>query len=182
MQASSIPYPKYDLTQIVNGVAHGSPSPYLNHQRILRKFQYALDEFVTNNALGEVFSSPLDVIFEEGKNRFQPDVLFISQARMHIAQDWVRGAPDLVMEVVSTGSYRLDTEEKKTAYEHYGVLEYWLIIPQVKVVEVFALQEGRYQLHSIAEGEGRVQSRLLPSFGVDVATLFAQLGRTHPKA
>ncbi len=173
MQTSRIPYPQYDLTQIVNGVAHESPSPYLGHQRIVDELQFQLNLFVRAQKLGIVMTSPLDVIFEEGVNRFQPDVLYISQARMHIAQDWVRGAPDLVMEVVSTGSYRLDTEEKKAAYEHYCVPEYWLIIPQVKVVEVFALEAGRYVLHSAAEGEGMAQSRLLPGFGVDLATLFA---------
>jgi Uma2 family endonuclease len=42
------------------------PSPITQHQRIVKRVTKKLDYFVELNKLGEVFISPLDVVFDEG--------------------------------------------------------------------------------------------------------------------
>ena len=37
----------------------------------------------------------------------------------------IRGVPDLLIEIVSSGSVSRDTVEKYAIYEKYGVKEYW---------------------------------------------------------
>jgi Uma2 family endonuclease len=113
-----------DLTQIINGEEVMSPSPFLPHQRISNRLFVILSNYVNHLNLGEVFVAPLDVILEDEVNRLQPDVFFVSKQNKDILQDWVRGVPDLVIEIVSKGSVRLDTVIKKEVYERYGVREY----------------------------------------------------------
>ncbi|MCI4626501.1 MAG: Uma2 family endonuclease, partial [Candidatus Magnetoovum sp. WYHC-5] len=98
-----LPENDFDLTEIINGVETMSPSPFRKHQKIFQNLNRIIDNYVHQNKLGEVYSSPLDVILEENLNRLQPDLLFIRKDNMTIAQDWIRGVPDMVCEIVSRG-------------------------------------------------------------------------------
>jgi Uma2 family endonuclease len=69
----------------------------------------------------------------------QPDVMFISQARAEIIRDFVRGAPDLVVEVASPGTARYDRDHKVRWYRACGVRECWLVDSQRQAVRVLDL-------------------------------------------
>ncbi|MEO5359675.1 MAG: Uma2 family endonuclease [Nitrospirota bacterium] len=162
----------FDLTQIINGEEVVGPSPFGKHQKISQRILWIVLSHVRNNDLGDVFYSPLDVIFEEGINRFQPDILFIRKDNMAIFQDYVRGVPDMVCEIVSQGTYRLDTTTKKEIYEKYGVPEYWVAIPELKIVEILTIEEGKYKTYSYAEGEGAVTSKIIDGLQVNLKDIF----------
>ncbi|MCG6553045.1 MAG: Uma2 family endonuclease [Candidatus Magnetominusculus sp. LBB02] len=161
-----------DLTEIINGEEVVSPSPFSKHQKIVRSLNRVIDRHVEANGLGELYFSPLDVILEEGLNRLQPDILFIRKNNTSIIQDWIRGVPDMVCEIVSQGSFRWDTNIKKEIYEKYSVPEYWIIIPELKIFEVFTIEEGKYKLYSYAEGEGAVTSKVIEGLQVNIKDIF----------
>ncbi|MBF0517039.1 MAG: Uma2 family endonuclease [Nitrospirae bacterium] len=161
-----------DLTEIINGEEIVSPSPFSRHQKIARKLIIMINRHIEAARLGELYFSPLDVILEEGLNRLQPDILFIRKENTAIIQDWIRGVPDMLCEIVSQGSFRWDTDVKKEIYEKYGVPEYWIIIPELKIFEVFTLEEGRYKLHSYAEAEGVVTSKVIEGLDVNIKEIF----------
>ena len=94
------------------------------------------------------------------------DGVFVSAAKEAIIQNCVRGVPDLLVEVISGGSWRRDRIDKKALYEQFGVAEYWIIEPDSRLIEVFALREGTYQLHSSGKGSELVSSQLLPGLAV----------------
>lgn len=102
-----------DLSEMINGESIIGPSPFCQHQNISRALFSSIDKYLQENPLGKVFYAPLDVILEEGQNRVQPDLLFIKNENLGIAQDWIRGVPDLVIEIVSQGSVAVDTVIKK---------------------------------------------------------------------
>ncbi|MBF0456796.1 MAG: Uma2 family endonuclease [Nitrospirae bacterium] len=162
----------FDLTEIINGEEFMSPSPLSKHQRIAKKLDRAIDRHVEANSLGELFFSPLDVILEEGINRVQPDILFIRKKNTAIIQDWIRGVPDMVCEIVSTGTYRRDTDIKKELYEKYGVHEYWIVIPELKMLEILTIEDGKYELYSYAEGEGMVTSKVIDGLQINIKDIF----------
>ncbi|MBF0567406.1 MAG: Uma2 family endonuclease [Nitrospirae bacterium] len=161
-----------DLTEIINGEEVVSPSPFSKHQIISQRILWAVLSHVKKNDLGNVLYSPLDVILEEGLNRLQPDILFIRKNNTAIIQDWIRGVPDMVCEIVSQGSFRWDTNIKKDIYEKYGVPEYWVIIPELKIFEVFTIEEGKYKLHSYAESEGVVTSKVIGGLEINIKDVF----------
>ncbi len=151
----------FDLTEIINGEEITPPRRFVSHQRIIARLAQKMQDFIKKDDLGEMFPLPVDVIFEKNFNRIQPDISFIRKANLGIVQDWIRGVPDLVVEVVSKGSVVMDTVIKKEIYERYNVPEYWIVLPELECLEVFVVSGNKYALFSSNEGEGTVKSQVL---------------------
>jgi len=148
------------------------PAPHFEHQRILNKLNFALYSFVRKKSFGEIITSPFDVVLSEN-TVVQPDIVFISTENLkNIKEGRLFGAPDLVVEIVSPTSYYRDRYEKFSIYEEAGIKEYWLVYPGEKAIEVWVLKEGEYELYSIAGGEGKVKSKVLEGFEVDLKEIF----------
>jgi Uma2 family endonuclease len=113
-------------TELWDGELIMTPAPTPAHQRICFRLAQWLEEFAASNHLGEVFVAPVDVVLSPHRV-VQPDILYISSANREIIQDRIRGVPDLVVEVVSTGTWRRDHVDKKALYEQFGVREYWIV-------------------------------------------------------
>lgn len=164
---------EFDLTQIINGKEIMSPSPFSKHQKLINRLNFAIENYLDkNNIGGEILLSPLDVIFEEGINRVQPDLIYITENNVDIIQDWIRGVPNLLVEIVSKSSFNIDTIDKKNIYEKYGVQEYWIVFPEFNSVEVYTLKDGKYELHIEVNNKGNMTSVLLNKFELDIEKLF----------
>jgi Uma2 family endonuclease len=152
-------------TELWDGEIIMSPAPSPLHQEIVLNFATLLRSFVLPKGLGKVFVSPLDVVLSESR-AVQPDVIYIAYARQSIVQDAIRGVPDLVAEVISPGSWKRDRVDKKGLYEQFGVLEYWIIDPEPRVIEVLSLEKNTYVTASRAAADQAAVSRLLNGFQV----------------
>jgi Uma2 family endonuclease len=154
-------------TELWEGELIMSPAPAPHHQRVVARLFRSLDDFVSAHRLGEVYLAPIDVVFTQSRT-VQPDLIFISRKNEEIIQDAIRGVPDLVMEVVSKGSWRRDRVDKKALYEQFGVKEYWIIDPEAGIVELFSLVSGAYRLLKKASAGETVRSKLLVGFKLAV--------------
>lgn len=164
--------PEGTACQIITGELVMSPAPIPLHQMVILELSIQMSLFVKKEQTGRVFVSPIDVRLNE-RSIFQPDILFISKEKAFlIGERMIEGPPDLVVEVLSPSSAYHDLRTKFRAYQQAGVQEYWIADPERRSVEVFASREGKFQLHQEAEGEGTVQSVLLPGFSVDLASIF----------
>ncbi|WP_106595925.1 Uma2 family endonuclease [Dyadobacter jiangsuensis] len=159
-----------DLTQIINGEEVMSPSPKMPHQSASGELVFLLTSHVKTHCLGRIFTAPFDVILEQDYNHLQPDIFFVSNANRDIMQDWIRGVPDLVVEIVSPGSKKMDMVIKKDIYERYGVPECWIVFPEKICIEVYTLVDGHYMLSGSFSGHDTVRSQVLDtlSFPVNV--------------
>ena len=107
----------------------------------------------------------------------EPDLLFVATARLGIIGERnLRGAPDLLVEVLSPTTRRRDELLKRDRYERNGVPEYWLVDPEAETVKVYrrpAAGEpyGRPLLFAARDGEV-LESTLLPGLRIDIATIF----------
>ena len=89
------------------------------------------------------------------------------------SKGYIHGVPDLLIEIISASSVSRDTVEKYKIYEKYGVSEYWIVFPELKVVEVFVLKDGKYSLFCSTENtEGVLSSVILTDFKVKVEEVF----------
>ncbi|MEO0215359.1 MAG: Uma2 family endonuclease, partial [candidate division WOR-3 bacterium] len=135
--------------EVINGRLVEMPAPGFEHQKISGLIDFILRKFVYKERIGEVLYAPFDVILSENIV-VQPDIVFISNENLkNIKEGRLFGPPDLVVEIVSPGSYKRDRFEKFKIYEEFGVKEYWIVLPGEKVIEVWCLKEGKYVLHSI---------------------------------
>ena len=119
-----------------------TPSPTVFHQKISGRIEKALREWVDEHNLGEVYDSPIDVVLSE-HNVVQPDILYISRERLGIIKEaCIRGAPDLVVEILSPSTVEWDRVIKRRIYSRYGVREFWIVDPEGRSIEV-ASHNGR---------------------------------------
>ena len=166
---------EFDLSQILNGVTVIAPSPFGFHQNIISNLVLLIGNHAKLHKSGKILTSPLDVIFEEGYNVLQPDLIYIKKENMSIfdSNGHIHGVPDLLIEIISASSVSRDTVEKFKIYEKYGVNEYWIVFPEQKVIEVFVLKDGKYSLLCSTENsEGIVTSIVLQNLKFNVADVF----------
>ena len=158
--------------EIVDGELFVTPSPIPLHQRIVGNLYARLWDHVKKHNVGEVYVAPLDVVFTDS-TVLEPDILFVSRARLHIiGEKNLSGPPDLVVEVLSESSSRLDHEIKPKQYALHGVPEFWRIDPWVKTIEVFRLHEGNYELAASLIPGDELTSVLFPGLCLPIASLW----------
>jgi Uma2 family endonuclease len=119
---------------------------------------------------GVAFTAPIGVLL--GKHQaVQPDVLFIAKGReLIVKEDGIRGAPDLVIEVLSPPTADYDRHEKLDLYKRSGVREYWLVDPAARTVEI--REFGNPRRTRVYKSGQAFTSRLLPGLTLRVADLF----------
>ncbi len=156
--------------ELIDGVVCMSPSPGKRHQRLLLQIGAALTTFVEANRLGEVFVE-LDVHLGTGPQGgdlvYRPDIIFLGPEKAGQSADYVLGAPDLVVEIVSPSSRRMDHETKKNDYERCGVREYWIIDPVQQTMDFYTLRVGRF-VPLLPTGD-RLASTVVAGFALDLA-------------
>ena len=82
------------------------------------------------------------------KNSLVPDCMIVCD-RSKIKNDLIAGAPDLVVEVLSKSTMKIDRTIKKDAYENIGVKEYWIVSASDKFIERYLLVDGKYDLENV---------------------------------
>lgn len=158
--------------QLIEGELILAPAPNLYHQTIVGKIYLLLANFLTRRPLGKVFVAPADVYLSD-HDVLQPDVLFVSNPNLGILRDdGVHGAPDLVIEVVSTSSAQLDKKNKRRVYARSGVKELWLVDPLLSQIQVYELVKNPAKPTRILEEEESLSSSLLPDLTISVAEIF----------
>ena len=162
--------------ELIDGEHYVTPSPNLKHQSIVGNLFGDIWSFLKEHPLGTVFGAPFDVVFSDF-DVVEPDVLFVSKARRKVLTPKnIQGAPDLVVEVGSPGTRRRDEPIKHQLYERFGVSEYWVVDPDIDVIKVYRLADGRYtRVSEITHNAGDVLTTpLLPGLELSLAEIFAE--------
>ena len=104
----------------------------------------------------------------------QPDLLVVLTGRKSIVdQDYVRGAPDLVVEILSPSSEERDRIVKAKRYATFGVREMWLVDPKAKTIEVLVNAGANgFGRHGLYVADDTVRSTIFPALGLPVAPIF----------
>ena len=163
--------------ELIKGEVQVTPAPTTRHQAVLQNLSARLWDHVIKNRLGEVWSVPLDVRLGED-TALQPDLIFISNARAGIIrEDWIAGAPDLAVEVLSPSTAAHDRATKLRIYAESGVTEVWFIDPNAKTVEILKLQGRKYFIETILAGDQVLASNFFPGWQLPLPNLFDFRGR-----
>lgn len=159
--------------ELIDGLAYAmSPAPSVDHQRIALHIAGKLLAALTGHPC-QVLIAPLDVRLPRNRESddlidvvVQPDVLVVCDPAK-IDHKGVRGAPDLVVEVLSPSTASHDHLRKRRVYERAGVGEFWLVHPSDRMVTIYQLQNGVYGAPDIRTLESPTPVGVLP--GVEIA-------------
>ncbi len=165
--------PDGERHEIVDGDHCVSPAPQTRHQRISMRLSLSLGAFAESSGLGEVFAAPLDVVLSR-HDVFQPDLIFVSNERAAIVTEKnVQGAPDLVIEILSESTRRLDESRKLARYGLFGVRECWFFDPATARVRVYrSTGNSLQQVAELAADAGdALTTPLLPGLAISLRDL-----------
>jgi Uma2 family endonuclease len=160
--------------ELINGELVRKQAPTSDHQAISWEISLALGNYLKGAKSGRAFYAPFDVVLDDG-NAYHPDIFFIKKERMVIHSEKeriVKGAPDVVIEILSKSTASDDKGDKKDVYEKYGVKEYWLADPAKRAFEVYSLVNDRFKLTTYLEENGVLKSSVMEGFELDIEQVF----------
>ena len=167
--------------EIIDGVPYDmSPAPAPTHQLILGELYLQFSLWLKGKPC-RLFLAPFDVRLPEAgesddqvETVVQPDLSIICDSTK-LDKAGCRGAPDLVVEILSPATARKDLTVKFAKYERAGVREYWIVDPEGKTVRIFILgEDGRYGPPLLFMEGDRATVGIFPDLEIDLAELFAE--------
>ena len=137
-----IMFPRYE---IIGGEKIVAPSANLYHSNSIGEIFFEFKNYFRQHKNGYVFADDVDVHFDNN-SVFKPDLVVISEENKSImsTNKAIYGAPDLVVEVLSKSTKNRDLTIKKDTYEKYGVKEYWIVDPLMKIIDAYILCDGKF--------------------------------------
>ncbi len=165
------------IYEMIEGEIIVSRAPDLLHQEVSGNLFQSIKNYLDQNAVGKVWLTP-GGIFDEF-NSVIPDLAFVSSERLNdlILEGRIKGAPELMIEIISPGAVnrRRDRIVKKQTYGRFGVKEYWVIDPENRMVEIYALDGREMKLAATLTGEDEITSSLMAGYRFKVESVFATL-------
>lgn len=160
--------------ELINGEIVKRSSPDTDHQNASSNLTFLLQSFVREKKLGQIFFAPYDVFLDE-ENMLQPDIIFVAkESKAIIKKGCIEGAPNLVVEILSRGTFKKDRGDKFNLCRSVGIPEYWIVDPRSETIEIYVLQKGDYEPSSYAMEKGEIESQVLVGLKVEAADVFAQ--------
>jgi Uma2 family endonuclease len=124
----------------------------------------------------EVYPAPFGVrLFPREDNSdntfFEPDITVVCDPSK-LDDQGCKGAPDMVVEILSPSTARHDFLYKFNAYRRAGVREYWIVNPDEKILQVYILDGDDYKVFGYG-ADATVPVTVLPDCRIDLAAVFA---------
>jgi Uma2 family endonuclease len=161
--------------ELIEGEHFVTPTPVRKHQAIVANLIGLIWPYLQDRSLGRIYTAPFDVIFSN-HDVVEPDLLYISHERAQRIETspWVKGAPDLVVEIGSPGTRTRDETIKRRLYERFEVSEYWIVDPEIDAIKVLRLVSGRYErvAELSLEGGDVLTTPLLPGLELKLEKIF----------
>src|SRR5213592_4010404 len=158
--------------QLIEGDLYMSPSPDRFHQDILGNLHFILRSYLEKSPLGSIHIAPSEVQLTEW-NIYQPDLYYVSRARRTILTDQgARGAPDLIVEILSPKTAKLDRGVKREIYARSGVEEMWIVDPAVKKILVYRFSTAIDVSVGTFGVKQKFESPLFPGLKIDLSRVF----------
>ena len=163
--------------ELINGEAFAMSGPNTRHQAILMALSSQIYVYLRDKPC-KVFPAPYDVrlFYEEDESDdtvVQPDIVVICDEKK-IGPEGCRGAPDLVIEILSPSNAAIEMERKFKLYRRAGVREYWIVDGENNGLTVYHFQDGA--IHTNTYGNPRRENEDSPEASETVSvTIFPEL-------
>lgn len=165
--------------ELIGGFIKRLAAPGRIHQTISGNIFLKYGQFLENKPC-KVYAAPFDVRLPVSNekddkkiyNVVQPDIVVVCDPEKLDDKGCI-GAPDLIVEITSKSTGKKDVKDKFELYQNTGVMEYWIVMPEPKIVQIFILDENqKYQLKGMfAEGD-IISPGMFPDLKISVDDVF----------
>ena len=164
--------------ELFRGKIFKMSAPARDHQEISGNLFFSI-RFCLGSNYCKVFSAPFGVRLpvknkkkdNEINTVVQPDICVVCH-ETKLDSRGCCGAPDIIVEILSPGNSKKDTQNKFELYRESGVQEYWIVVPLFEYIVVYSLQNGKY-IGSKPYGTGEtITSSVLPGISIEVKDIF----------
>jgi Uma2 family endonuclease len=179
--ADYLTWPDGERWELIDGEAYMmSPAPNRKHQEISIELSSQFHIHLKEKSC-KVYTAPFDVRLpetldasdDEIETVVQPDIVVVCDHNK-LDDRGCKGAPDLVVEILSPSTSKKDMQEKLFLYQRVGVMEYWVIHPSDKTVMVFQLDnQGEYGRAKMYAADDKIDVPLLGNLVIDLAEVFS---------
>lgn len=159
--------------EVIDGISYAMGAPTVKHQRILVKLALRFGHYLDEKSC-DVFIAPIDVRLNDHSDEdpfIQPDLLVVCD-KNKVGERIIKGAPDLMIEILSPSTAHRDRTVKRELYQKYGVKEYWIVDPISESITIHLLNElekyegKRYEKNEI------IQIHVLKDLRIKVSDVF----------
>lgn len=170
-----------DRIEIINGEAVMMSPPSRIHQKISGELFRQLANYLEGKKC-EVYPAPFGVrLFEQDGDSpedvdtvVEPDISVVCDQNK-LDDHGCKGAPDLIIEILSPSTQRHDRLVKLGLYQRAGVREYWTVNPADKTVQVMLRDDnGVLQLHEVYGWDSVAKVNALEGCFIELAKVFSE--------
>lgn len=171
-------WPETERMELIGGIPIMMSLPSREHQRILGLLHLRIGNYLSDKEC-EVYLSPFGVRLFEKENDtsddvdtlVEPDITIICDPRK-LDDIGCKGAPDMVVEILSPSTRRHDFMVKYHLYQAAGVREYWIVDPEKKQVYVYKLKNGKYGSHELYGAKTTIKVGVLENCYINLSEIF----------
>jgi len=172
-------WPDEQRIELIDGQIYLLAPPSRIHQKISGEIYTQFSNYLKDKDC-EVYYAPFGVRLPSANEKsdkeittvVEPDIVVVCD-KSKLDDEGCKGAPDLIVEITSPSTARIDKVEKFNLYEKHGVKEYWIVEPEIKLVTVFLLQEnGRYGRPEVYTEEDKIKVSIFEDIVIDLKDVF----------
>jgi Uma2 family endonuclease len=182
-------YKEWDLEEgeryeLIDGIPYAMSAPGAYHQEILAALLAAFYEFFKGKPC-KVYVAPYDVRLwyrddgsdaasdaESDDTVVQPDLSVVCDEKKR-GPEGCRGAPDLVVEILSPSNTVIEMTRKFDLYRRAGVREYWVVFPEEKTIHAYNFQDEKVR-NRVYEAAGTAKAEIFPGLEIALEPVFAE--------
>lgn len=178
--ADYLTYPDDERWEIIDGVPYVQAAPAPVHQEVLTELVRQIANYLSGKPC-KVYSAPFCVRLplgyekneKEVKNIVEPDITIVCD-KSKLDDKGCNGAPEMIIEIISPSSVKMDRVIKFNKYEKAGVQEYWVVEPDQKLISVFVLLGNqRYGRTELYTEDDKISVTIFPDLIIDLSVVFA---------
>lgn len=178
--ADALAWDEQDRIELIDGYPVMMAPPSRAHQEAVTALVGQLYDYLKEKKC-KVYAAPFAVrLFERDGDHpedvdtmVEPDVSVVCDPSK-LDDTGCKGAPDMVVEVLSPSTRRHDRLTKFNLYRRAGVLEYWIVDPADKSVQVFVLDDGHYAAKDFGGAGDKVRVNVLEDCIIDLSQVFPE--------
>ena len=171
-----------ERVELIMGRIFRMSAPSRLHQEISLTLERQIDNFLLKeNSTCKLYHAPFDIRLPLPTHRIkgdkvntvvQPDICVVCDLDK-LDEKGCQGAPDLIIEILSSGNSKREVQDKFDLYESAGVQEYWVVQPTEKFITRYNLDENNKYIGSrIFTEDDTIESKVLQGFKIEVNQIF----------